>query len=533
MAQHEHPEPSGNSEHPQTTEHPERPGHHVNRRTLVASVGGVAGLAALGTTAGTRLRAGANPGAGTAAAAGATPVDALALLKKMLSFDTQNFGEGGKTRPHSEWLKTVWDAAGVPAEIIDTPQADNVHLLARIPGKKGSKHKPLLLLGHSDVVPVERENWSVDPFAGTVKDGEIFGRGALDMKGANAASADSLLRHLSEGAEFDRDIIVLTDCDEEAGSYVSGWLAQQHWDKLDCGMVLTEGGWFLAQSDKTTPMLITVTRQDKVYFNLDLRASGTATHSSKPMPDSAIVGLSRAVADLGEFLAPVHLTAVTRAYFEALARATDDRKLASALRLMLKARSQRSLERAASLVVKFSDYPYLHSALLRTTMAFVIEDAGYKENVIPSEAHVRVNCRGIPGGQKPRDFLATVRAKLRKRGIEVTVAGVAGETEEQTLAALDKRWATPPADTNTALFKGISQAAVKTYPGAIFTPALFEAGTSLGPWRDKGIPGYGVYPYVIDNDQLIGMHGNDERIFVEALATGTDFMYEVFDRFRS
>ncbi|MFC7490414.1 MULTISPECIES: M20/M25/M40 family metallo-hydrolase [unclassified Knoellia] len=512
---------------------PERSGGQLNRRAFVAGVGGAAGLAAFATHAGGQLRAGATPGAGRAASAAAGPVDPLSLLKKMIGFDTQNFGEGGKTRPHSEWLKSVWEDAGVPAEIIPTPQPDNVHLIARIPGRAGSTQKPLLLLGHSDVVPVERENWSVDPFAGTVKDGEVYGRGALDMKGANAASVAALLRHLSEGAEFDRDIIVLTDCDEEAGSYGSGWLTQNHWDKVDCGMVLTEGGWFLAQSDKTTPMLITVTRQDKVYFNLDLRARGTATHSSKPMPDSAIVGLSRAVADLGDVKAPVHLTEVTRAYFEALARATDDRKLASALRLMLKARSQRSLERAADLVVKLSDYPYLHAALLRTTMAFVIEDAGYKENVIPSEAHVRVNCRGIPGGQKPRDFLASIRSLMDERGIEVTIAGAAGETEEQTLAALDKRWATPPADMNTALFQGISQASVKTYPGAVFTPALFEAGTSLGPWREKGIPGYGVYPYVIDNDQLIGMHGNDERIFVEALATGTDFMYEVFARFRA
>jgi hypothetical protein len=223
--------------------HPASSGPQVNRRTLVASVGGVATLAALGTTAGSRMRAGATsgPAAGVSRAASVTAIDPLELLKKMISFDTQNFGEGGNTRPHSEWLKSVWDDAGVPAEIIDTPQPNNVHLIARIPGKAGSTQKPLLLLGHSDVVPVEKENWSVDPFGGTVTDGEIYGRGALDMKGANAASIAALLRHLSEGAQFDRDIIVLTDCDEEAGSYGSGWLAKQHWDKLDCGMVLTEG----------------------------------------------------------------------------------------------------------------------------------------------------------------------------------------------------------------------------------------------------------------------------------------------------
>ncbi|MGO4340374.1 M20/M25/M40 family metallo-hydrolase [Pedococcus sp. 2YAF34] len=514
----------------------------LDRRAFVTRVGGVAALTAAGVGSASFLRgstpasaapgsapAGAPASARAAAAAGGDP---LGMLQKMISFDTQNFGKGGKTRAHAEWLKGVWDAAGVPAEIIPTPQPYNVHLIARIKGTS-STAKPLLLLGHSDVVPVEQENWSVDPFAGTVKQGEVYGRGALDMKGANAASISALLRHVGEGATFDRDIIVLTDCDEEAGEYGSGWLAKNHWDKLDAGMVLTEGGWFIAQSDKTTPMLISVTRQDKVYFNLDLYADGTATHSSKPIPDSAIVSLSRAVADIGDHLAPVHLTPVTREYFAALAEATDDRRFARAIRLMLKAPSQASRERAAALVVKLSDYPYLHSALLRTTSAYVIEDAGYKENVIPSEAHVRVNCRGIPGGQKPRDFIADLRRRLRGRDIEVKVAAPEGVSEADYLDTLDKTWAGKPADLDTPLYKAIQQSSVQTYPGARFTPALFEAGTSLGPWRAKGIPGYGVYPYVISNEQLIGMHGNDERIFVEALEKGTEFMYRVFSRFRS
>ncbi|WP_018157637.1 M20/M25/M40 family metallo-hydrolase [Demetria terragena] len=500
----------------------------LGRRQLLTGVGGVAAIAAAGV--GTRELLSSDP-ATAVAATRPQSTDSLKLLKKMLSFDTQNFGEGGKTKKHGEWLKSVWEQADVPVEIIPTPQPDNIHVIARIKGKTNAK--PLLLLGHSDVVPVERENWSVDPFAGTVKGGEIYGRGALDMKGANAASVSALLKHVSEGGRFERDIIVLTDCDEEAGSYGSGWLAENHWDKLDCGMVLTEGGWFLAQRDRTTPMLISVTRQDKVYFNLDLYARGTATHSSKPMPDSAIVRLSRAVAEIGDWLAPVHLTDVTREYFAALARATDNQRFAKAIRLMLKAKDRTSRERAAAMVVKQSDFPYLHSALLRTTTAYVIEDSGYKENVIPSEAHVRVNCRAVPGGQKPRDFLAELRKRLAKKGIEVKVGAPKGTSEKAYLAQLDKDWATEPADIDTPLYDAIRRASRKTYPDAVFAPALFEAGTSLGPWREKGIPGYGVYPYVIDNDQLIGMHGNDERIFVESLAKGTDFMYRVFDGFRA
>ncbi|WP_435198188.1 M20/M25/M40 family metallo-hydrolase [Janibacter sp. GS2] len=500
-----------------------------------AFLGGV-GVAALGVAttggAGAFARPTSPASSLSGAAIPAADMDPLDLLKRMLSFDTQNRGQGGTTRPHAEMLKGVWERANVPVEIIETPQPDNVHVIARIKGT--GAHEPLLLLGHSDVVPVEEENWDVDPFAGKVIDGEIYGRGALDMKGANSAMISALLQHIDEDATFDRDIIVLTDCDEEAGDYGSRWLAENHWDKIDAGSVLTEGGWFLAQSDATTPMLITATRQDNVYFNIDLTARGTATHSSKPIPDdTAIVTLSRAISELGAWEAPVHLTDVTREYFGALKNATSNRKFAKAIRLMLNARSGPARERAAKVVVELSDYPYLHRALLRTTHAFVIQEAGYKENVIPSSGETRVNCRAIPGGEKPREFLAAVRELLKDRDVEVTLATEEGVSEEETLTELDEAWATPPADIDTDLYTALSSASEKIYEETPFAPALFEAGTSLGPWRAKGVPGYGVYPYVLSNEQLIGMHGNNERIYVEALEQGTDFMYEVFAGFRT
>lgn len=491
-----------------------------------------AGAAALGATGLASLNLFTGAVLAPAAAAPAVPEadkDPLNLLRRMLSYDTQNDGNGARTRPHAEMLKAVWENAGIPAEIIDTPQPDNVHLIARISGTGSAA--PLLMLGHSDVVPVERKKWSVDPFSGTVRNGQVYGRGALDMKGANSATISALLRHVAEGHRFERDIIILTDCDEEAGSYGSQWLAETHWSKVDAGMVLTEGGWFLAQQDKTTPMLITATRQDKIYFNLDLTAHGTATHSSKPNSDAAIVTLSRAIADLGGWLAPVHLTAVTREYFAALAKATDDAKFARAIKLLLSTRSQDARERAARVVASRSSYPWLHQALLRTTHACVIEDAGYKENVIPSSASVRINCRGIPGGQKPREFIAQVREMTDRRGIQVTLATPEDKTEEQYLDELDEEWATPPADIDTPLFRALAGAASEIYPDAVFAPALFEAATSLAPWRERGIPGYGVYPYVLDNDQLVAMHGNDERIYVEALRQGTAFMHKMLSRF--
>jgi acetylornithine deacetylase/succinyl-diaminopimelate desuccinylase-like protein len=517
--------PSTDTETTRATGEPPWPA--LDRRTFLRGsvAGGLLVAAGGGAAAGNLLAPRATP-----AAIAPDDLDPLALLQKMVRFDTQNFGEGGETLPHAQMLQGVWENAGVPTEIIPTPKEGNVHLIARIPGE--AANAPLLLLGHSDVVPVERKDWSVDPFGGVVRKGNVYGRGTLDMKGANAAFISALLRHLDEGATFDRDIIVLTDADEESGPYGSAWLAENHWDKIDAGMVLTEGGWFLAQDDGTTPMLISVTRQDKQYFNIDVIAEGVATHSSKPQPDAAIVRLSRALTRLGEYLAPVHLTPVTRRYFRALAEATTDRQWAAAIRLLLSASTHKQRERAAKLVVRRSSYPWLHSALLRTTVSFVITEGGYKENVIPSSATARLNCRGIPGGQRPQAVMAQLRRIADEEGVRLRFQRAEGETHEEMLERLAKDYHKPLSSTDSELFRAIEAAAGQVYPEAHFAPALFEAGTSLGPWVDRGRPGYGVYPYVLDNVAIVGMHGTDEHIPVAALQRGTRFMYEVFDGFR-
>lgn len=505
----------------------------LGRRAFLRRSVATAGVLTAGLAAGDLLVSGGAPArAVSPAARKVDPVDLdpVALLRKMIGFDTQNTGDGGVTRPYAEMVKARWDAAGVPAEIIPAPKEGNVHLIARIRGTSGAA--PVAVLGHSDVVPVERAKWSVDPFAGVVRDGQIWGRGALDMKGTNAASMSALLKHLHEGARFERDIIVVTDCDEEAGRYGTTWLAEHQWDKLNAGMVLTEGGWFLAQRDKATPMLITATRQDKIPFNVILTADGTATHSSKPNPDSAIVKLSRAIERLDGWLAPVHLNPVSTQYFRALAKATSDKAWAKAIELMLAAPTRQVRERAARLVVARSPYPWLHRALVRTTHAFVIENAGYKSNVIPSTATLTVNCRAVPGGQPLPEFIAQLRERAG-RGVTVRLQPIPGKTEEESLALFDQLFKAPPSSIDTPLFTAMSDAAKRTYPQAAFAPALFEAATSLLPWTSRGIPGYGVYPYVLDNDQIVAMHGNDERIGVDALRRGTEFMYGVFDHFRT
>src|SRR5262249_48646445 len=157
-------------------------------------------------------------------------------------------------------------------------------------------------------------------------------------------------RHLREGARFDRDIIFLSDCDEEAGPHGTQWLAEQHYDKIDAGAVITEGGWALAPPGSVEPVVVTLTRQDKLSAARELVARGPTTHSARPSPDAAITRLNRASVRLADYQPGVGLTDVTRPYFEAWASRTDNPKFAAALRLMVNATGQAERDRAGASV---------------------------------------------------------------------------------------------------------------------------------------------------------------------------------------
>ncbi len=454
-----------------------------SRREMLQLSGRVVGMAAAGAVVAGCANAVTQPR--PAPVVDPVNLDPLKLTIDMIRFDTSHNGEGGVTVPHAEMLKAIWDAAGAQTEIIPTPKSDNAHFIARVLSTVGSA-RPLLLLCHSDVVSVETDRWSVDPYRGEVRDGWIYGRGALDMKGTNAAFMAALLRHLGEGARFDRDIIFLSDCDEEAGPHSTRWLAEQHYDKIDAGAVITR--------------------------------------------------LNRLSVRLADYQPGVGLTEVTRPYFEAWASRTDNPKLAAALQLMLNATGQAERDRAGALVVQLSEHPTLHNALLRHIVTPVIQRAGYRSNVQPGSAAASLNLRLVPGGVDVAATLAEIRTALGT-GDGVTLRLVnptsPDQTEQQVLDALAQRMAQPPATIDTDVFRALDAATRETYPEAAVTAGLFEAGTSAGPWRQRGIPVYGIYPYATDADTMSRMHGNDERIRVDALARGTDMMYRVFNRFRT
>ncbi len=243
----------------------------------------------------------------------------VALLSNLLKIDTSNPpGNEGKL---AELLAPTLKQAGFEVDIVPTPQPGKVHLIARLRGD-GSK-KPVLIAAHADVVGVERDKWSLDPFAGIVKDGYIYGRGAIDFKGGLAVFTQAALDIARQKPKLKRDLILLVEADEEGGLYGTGFLAEKAWDKIDCEFALNEGGWIL-RNDAGKVQYVSISTADKTNISLLLRAKGTSTHSSMPLPDNAIYRLARALTKLSAYDTKPKLNASTKQFFSTLAQVSEE-----------------------------------------------------------------------------------------------------------------------------------------------------------------------------------------------------------------
>ncbi|GHE97587.1 M20/M25/M40 family metallo-hydrolase [Streptomyces fumanus] len=492
-------------------------------------------LALGATTAAAPKAAAAQPTAAPAAgdAFDGDPTDPVRLAVAMIRQNTSNPGDGAITLPYARMLEEIFRTAGVATEIVPTPKEGNVHFFARVPADGGSaRAKPLVLLGHSDVVPATGDTWTREPFAGEIADGRLYGRGALDMKGVNAAFVAALLRHVRQGTRFDRDIVFWSDCDEEQGPYGVRWFLTEHPDKVTAGAVLTEGGWVLDQRDGRTPMIAALTCNDKRSLLLRLEASSYATHTSKPFGGQALIRLGEVLEELGSWRAAIRPNALSRTYFAELAQATADPALAAAVREMLDARTEERRNRAGHEVVRLSDTPELHNALLRTTLAFTSAKAGYYPSIVPGTATAEFRAAFLPGGDDPGRIVAELRALIGNRAT-LTVVGNPGESEEQALDRLRGYLAVPDSSYDTDVFRAWQEAVRRTHPGVRATAGQFEAVTSAVPFREQNVPVYGMYPFTVTRDMLKRMHGTDEYIGVEALRQGTETVYQLLAGLRA
>ena len=435
------------------------------------------------------------------------------LLVEFIRIDTSNPpGNEGKL---DDLIAAKLKPLGFTVEIFPTPQPGKSHLIARLKGD-GSQ-RPVLIAAHADVVGVEREKWTVDPFAGVVKDGYVYGRGAIDFKGGLAVFAEAVMRIARNKIPLKRDIIFMVEADEEAQPLNTSWLAQTQWEKMNCEFALNEGGWIMkrpngpAKGASHDVRYVSISTADKTSISLVLTAKGTSTHSSMPRPDSAIFRLSKAMAKLADYDTRPELTASTREFFLTLAK-TSEPPMSTYFTNLATSKDKAKIAEADREISK----DILLHAIMRNTIAPVLMNAGFRGNVIPGSAEATINFRAIPG-TNAADLAAEIGKVINDPGIEIKPLGAGG------------RGAFPndshESSTGTDLYRALAESAQKIWPGAPVTPYLFQAGTDAGAWRSRGVPVYGIYPYPITNEDLSRMHGNDERVPVDSLEQGTDLIY--------
>jgi len=389
------------------------------------------------------------------------------------------------------------------------PNDRKKNLVVRLHGT--GKHKPLLLIGHLDVVEARREDWTTDPFTFVEKDGFYYGRGTQDMKSGDAIMVTTLLRFKKEGYTPDRDIILALTADEEGGkSNGVDWLLKNHRDLVDAEMVFNhDGGGILGDHGK--PVMMTVDATEKLYADFQLSTTNPGGHGSLPRPDNAIYSLANGLARLQRYQFPFELNEVTRAYYERMAR-VETLERAADMRAMLK--NPPDMDAVARLSRDAIDNSTLHTTCVATRL-----NAGHANNALPQRAEAVVNCRIEPGhsAEEIRQQMIEILADP-----QITVRYVSDQGDISDRAPDRKSFAPPPLRRD--VFGPLEKITTEMWPGTPVIPDM-ATGASDGIYTmGVGIPTYGIAGTAVDRDD-IRAHGRDERLGVESFYKGVDFYY--------
>lgn len=428
----------------------------------------------------------------------AAHLETVKILTEFIRVDTVN-PPGNETRG-AEFLKAIFDKEGIASEIFYLEKSRG-NIVARIKGN--GKKKPLMLMGHLDVVGVEREKWTVDPFAGVIKDGYLYGRGASDDKGMTSVCLEVFMLLHRLKIPLDRDVIFLAEAGEEGTTHVGiDFMVAKHWDKIECEFALNEGGGIKEVDGRV--QYVGVSTTEKVPRTILLSAKGTSGHGSRPRPDNAIVHLSAAVANIGTWQPPMRLNETTRAYFSKLA------KLVSPEEAFLFSHLE---DPNLSLLVqeKLRVSNIAANSMLRTSISPNIIKGGFRVNVIPGDALATLDVRSLPDEDMDL-FLEMMRKVINDPTIEIVPAWGTG------------RPATPPSPLDSDLFRALERSQQKVFPGAATLPMMLTGATDSAQLRAKGVKAYGLGPLFTDGDSSRA-HGNDERVLIAGLKPFLEFIF--------
>ena len=374
-------------------------------------------------------------------------------------------------------------AAGMEAKLYESGPGGRTNLLVRLPGRDHSK-RPLLLLNHMDVVPVDPVRWTKDPFGAEIEGGVMWGRGTLDMKSTGVIELTTLILLKQLGVVPARDILFLATCDEETdGAYGAGWMIQHHWDELNPEYVLDEGGIGSRDLYTSGKTVFGVSVGDKQVFWLKLHASGTSGHGSQPISDNANDILLTAIEKAKQF------------------RPSD--------------KPNQVVEGMRNSLQTFAPNKFMN-AVVQNTISLTTLRSGVgdppKANVIPSVAEATLDCRLLPG-QNAEEFLSEIKARVNDPRV----------TYEQLSHPADPG----PSRTDTPLFKTIEEAIKKQHPDAAVIPTIIPYGTDGQKFRLRGVVGYGLMPMIVDAATLATMHSDSEHIPLDEFRKGLHIYFDI------
>jgi acetylornithine deacetylase/succinyl-diaminopimelate desuccinylase-like protein len=443
---------------------------------------------------------------GAAAAEGLSPQQQFArdIYQELVEINTVT--ATGDTARAAEAMAARLRAAGFPEADVHafSPAPRKGNLVARLRGT--GARKPILLLAHIDVVPANREDWSVDPFKLIEKDGHFYARGSGDNKYMASAFVTNLIRYKQEGYRPDRDIILALETDEEIldrdGLGIQ-WLLKNHRDLIDAEFALNEGGPVALRNGKAIRNSVQTSEKVAVSFLLEVKNKGG--HSSVPSRDNAIYHLAEGLVRLSKFSFPVNLNETTRAFFERSAQFEGD-QTAEDMRSVLSDKP----DPAALSFVRLAANP-VYNAQLRTTCVATMLEGGHAVNALPQLATAKVNCRIMPG--EPVD------------GVKATLERVLAD-DRITVTQIDQAVLSAPSPLHEEIMGAIEKLSREFWPGAVVMPVMSSGATDGSYLRNAGIPTYGHSGLAVDvNDYRI--HGKDERIPVKSFYEGQEYLYRL------
>ena len=426
-------------------------------------------------------------------------IDHLVELVKIRSVNPP-----GNETPVAEYLEAVLAAEGIESTLYAL-DPDRANLVARIRGN-GSK-RPILIMGHSDVVGVQPDKWFADPFSGIREDGFIYGRGTLDDKDNLAAGLMVTILLKRMGIPLDRDIIFLAESGEEGTPEVGiNFMVEKHWDVIASEYAIAEGGRGVIRDGRVHTFGIETT--EKMPRRVTLVARGTPGHGSVPRLDNAVMILANAISKASAWQTEMRLNDTTETYFQRLAAISSPEE-AFLYENVSNPELTEDIQREF-----LQTFPY-HYSILRTSVVPTVIDAGFRRNVIPSEAKAILDIRMLPDEDV--------------EGFYEQLGAVIGDSRVEIVPEPIYRPAAPPSEIDNEMFQTLERVAVEMYPETTVLPIMSTGATDMAQMRAKGVQSYGIGPArsIEEINSGYGAHGDNERVAEDAFVSMVEYLWRV------